>query len=133
MWTFPKASDAPACIALELEMLKTLREKGLSKAELSWSKRYLLRSHAFAIDTAAKRVSLLLDSELYNLPDGYYSRYLDNIKAVTLEQANEALRTRLPEENLLVAVLGTESTTGDAIRAAIPGLDSTEIVPFDAE
>lgn len=133
MWTFPKASDAAACIELELGMLKALREKGLSKGELSWAKRYLLRSHAFAVDTAAKRVGLALDSELYGLPAGYYERYLDHIKAVTLEQANEALRARLSEENLLVTVVGTESAIGDAVRGAIPGLGSSEVVPFDAE
>jgi zinc protease len=133
MWTFPKASDAAECIALELGMLKDLREKGLSKAELSWSKRYLLRSHAFAVDTAAKRVGLALDTELYGLPAGYYERYLEHIKSVTLEQANEALRSRLPDEDLLVAVVGTESAIGDAVRAAIPGLGSSEVVRFDSE
>ena len=133
MWTFPKASDAAACIALELQMLKELRDKGLSKSELSWSKRYLLRSHAFAVDTAAKRVGLALDTELYGLPEGYYERYLEHIRGVTLEQANEALRSRLPDENLLVTVVGTESAIGDAVRAAIPGLGASEIVPFDSE
>lgn len=133
MWTFPKAADAAACLALELDMLEKLRAKGLSKAELAWSKRYLVRSHAFAIDTAAKRVGLKLDTALYDLPAGYYDNYTENLRAVTLEQANAALRERLSDEDLLIAVVGTESTVGESVRAAIPRLASSEVVPYDAE
>lgn len=133
LWTFPKAGDAAACIALELEMLESFCEKGLKPAELSWAKRYLVRSHAFSVDTAAKRVGMKLDAELYGLPTGYYTRYVDHLKAVTLEQANLAVKTRLSVEDLLITVVGTESVVGDAIRAAIPRLASSDVVPYDAE
>ena len=133
LWTFPKADDAAPCIALELGMLEAFCEKGLKPAELSWAKRYLVRSHAFSVDTAAKRVGMKLDAELYGLPDGYYGRYVDHLKAVTLEQANEAVKARFSVENLLLTVVGTESVVGDAVRAAIPRLSSSEIVPYDQE
>jgi zinc protease len=133
MWTFPKASDAAGCLALELEMLEALRKKGLAKSELGWAKRYLVRSHAFAIDTAAKRVGLELDAALYELPAGYYERYLDSLRAVTLEQANAALSERLSDENLTIVVVGTESVVGQAVRDAIPRLAASEVVRYDAE
>jgi len=133
LWTFPKASDAPACIALELDMLHALREKGISPGEFGWAKRYLVRSHAFALDTAAKRAGLALDAELYDLPEGYYSRYVENLRAATLEQANQALRERLSDENLLLSVVGTESTTFADVKAAISNLGSAEVVRYDAE
>src|SRR3954471_19724468 len=91
MWTFPKAEDAAPCIKLQLKMLHDLRTKGLTKRELSWAKKYLVRSHAFALDTAAKRVGLLLDSALYGLPEGYYENYIEHVKGVTLEAANAAV------------------------------------------
>jgi zinc protease len=133
MWTFPKASDAAACIALELEMLEKLRRDGLTKSELSWAKRYLVRSHAFAIDTAAKRVGLKLDSTLYDLPAGYFENYTENLRGVTLEQANQALRERLSDENLLVTLVGTEAVVGKDVREAIPRLASSDVVRYDAE
>lgn len=133
LWTFPKADDAAPCIALELEMLEAFTQKGLKPAELSWAKRYLVRSHAFSIDTAAKRVGMKLDAELYGLPAGYYERYVDHLKAVTLEQANQAVQERLSVENLLLTVVGTESLVGSAIRSAIPRLSSSEVVRYDAE
>ena len=131
MWTFPKADDAGACLKLELDMLHELREKGVTKQELSWAKRYLMRSHCFSIDTAAKRVGLALDQALYGLPDDYYSRYLERVNAVTLEQANASVQNRLSDENLLVTVVGTESVIGTSVREAVSNLASTEVVAFD--
>ncbi len=131
MWTFPKADDAGPCLKLELEMLAELCEKGVTKQELSWAKRYLVRSHAFAVDTAAKRVGLELDQALYDLPADYYSRYLERVQAVTLEEANSAVKKRLSIEDLLVVVVGTESVIGDSVRGAIERLAASEVVPFD--
>lgn len=133
MWTFPKATDAGPCIGLELEMLEALVEKGLKKSELSWAKRYLLRSHAFSIDTAAKRVGMVLDAELYDLPPGYYARYLESLRTVGLDEVNAALRSRISAENLLVTVVGTEASVGADVRSAIPRLGGTEVVRYDAE
>ncbi|HEY1535183.1 MAG TPA: pitrilysin family protein [Polyangiaceae bacterium] len=131
MWTFPKADDAGPCLRLELDMLRELREKGVTKQELSWAKRYLVRSHCFAIDTAAKRVGLALDQALYDLPEDYYSRYLERVQAVTLDQANASLQNRLSVDDILVTVVGTNSLIGDAVRDAVVGLASAEVVPFD--
>lgn len=132
MWVFPKATDAAPCIELELELLEKWRNKGVTKKELAWAKRFLIRSHAFAVDTPSKRVGLQLDSALYSLPEGYYENYLEHVKAVTLEQVNEAIRTRISDQDLLVTVVGTEKDVGDDIRKAIAGLSQSEVVPFDS-
>jgi zinc protease len=132
MWTFPKASDAAACIELELELLRLWREQGISKRELNWAKRFLVRSHAFARDTAAKRVGLLLDAALYDLPDGYYARHVEQLSAVTLDQANQAVQRRISDQDLLIAVVGTHAEIGAAVEKAISGLSRVEVVRFDA-
>jgi zinc protease len=133
MWTFPKAEDAGPCIALQLEMLHALRERGVTKKELGWAKRYLTRSHAFALDTPAKRVGLALDSKLYDLPENYYESYLERVRAVTLDEVNQALSARLPEKDLLVVVVGTAADIRSSIESAIPDLAETEVVRFDLE
>lgn len=133
LWTFPKASDAAPCVALQLEMLEAWHEKGVTAKELAWAKRYLVRSHAFAVDTAGKRVGQALDEELYGLPPGYYSQYVDRVQAVTLEEVNAAVQKRITPGDLRITVLGTAAEIEEPIRAAIPRLESSEIVPFDAE
>ena len=114
-------------------MLRAFREKGVTSSEFSWARRYLVRSHAFSIDTAAKRVGLALDTELYDLPPGYHARYLENLKAATLEQANQAIRERVSDENLLLSVVGTEATTLSDVKNAIPNLAQADVVRYDAE
>jgi zinc protease len=133
MWTFPKAEDAGPCIALKLDLLHQLRERGVTKKELAWAKRYLTRSHAFAVDTPSKRVGMELDAALYDLPADYYSNYLGRIAEVSVEQINQALASRLPEDDLLVVVVGTASALRAQVEAAIPNLQSTEVVPYDSE
>jgi zinc protease len=132
MWTFPKADDAGPCLKLELDMLRELREKGVTKAELAWAKRYMVRSHCFAVDTAAKRVGLELDQTLYDLPADYYAHYVARVQAVTLEQVNLAVQKRLSDDDLLITVVGTESAIGSSVREAVSNLASTEVVAFDS-
>jgi len=100
--------------------------------ELAWAKRYLVRSHAFAVDTASKRVGQALDEEVYGLPPGYHSEYTERIRALSLEDVNAAIRKRITPDDLLITVLGTASDIESAVRDAIPRLDSTEILPFDS-
>ncbi|HWO13455.1 MAG TPA: insulinase family protein, partial [Polyangiaceae bacterium] len=131
MWTHPKADDAGPCLKLELDMLEQWVNEGVTQDELAWAKRYLVRSHAFALDTAAKRVSLKLDAELYQLPPGYYQEYESRVQAVTLDQANDAIRTRISADNLLVTIVGTASHIQGPVEAAIDRLNGSETVPYD--
>ncbi|MCC6216569.1 MAG: insulinase family protein [Polyangiaceae bacterium] len=133
MWTFPKASDAAACIRLELELLEAWRRDGITPEELAQAKSYLVRSHAFSVDTAGKRASHQLDEIVYDLPAGYHSRYLDEVRAVTLAACNEAVHARIPERDLVVTVVATASELQSELQAAIPGLEHTEIIPFDSD
>ncbi len=133
MWTFPKAEDAAPCVALQLHLLEQWRDKGLSQRELTAAKQYLIRSNAFTVDTANKRVGLTVEEALLGLPEGYHERWPEAVRAVTLEQANAAVRARLSSDDLVVSVLGTASVVADALAAAIPRLDERTLVPFDSE
>lgn len=133
MWTFPAATDAAGCVALEIELLDKLVAGGVSDREVRFIQRYLMRSWAFEIDTAQKRVHHALDIELLGLPFDYYSRYIAHIGAVTADAANAAVRERLHPSDLVITVVGTASTTLDAVRAAIPALASEEVVAYDLE
>jgi zinc protease len=133
MWTFPSAADAPKCIALEIDMLQKLSDKGVTPAEVRFIQRYLARSFAFEVDTAPKRLHHALDTELLNLPEGYFSTYVERIGEVTAEAASTAVRARLAPDALLVAVVGTASQLLDDVTRAVPGIESTSVVPFDVE
>jgi zinc protease len=133
MWSAPAAGDAAACLALELELLHAFRADGVTEDELEFVKRYLVRSHAFEIDTARKRVHQRLEAAVYDLPEGYHERYVEHVRGVGRDAANQAVKLRVPEDDLVVAVVGTHAELGDAIAKAIPGLAEAVVLPADFE
>jgi zinc protease len=132
VWTFPAAQDAAPCIALELALLESWIGEGIREDELAFVKSYLVKSHAFSVDTADKRVEQAVDVWLYDLPSDYFSAYTKRIDAVSLADVNSALQRRLSAKDLVITVLATESAIGDALRS-LPDLVSTQVVPFDID
>ncbi len=133
LWTAPATGDAAACLGLELELLHTLRADGVTQEELDFVKKYLVRSHAFEIDTARKRVHQKLETALYDLPAGYHDRHVEHVLAVDRASANEAVRLRVPEDDLVIAVVATNAELGAKLAQAIPGLAEVSVLPFDFE
>ncbi len=131
MWTFPAADDAAPCIALELELMQNLVADGITDEELSFVQSYLVKSHAFAIDTPDKRLEQAIELQLLDLPMDYFSGYLQRIREITRESVNDALQRRLDPGNLTLCVVGTEGELGARLRQ-LPGLASVEVVPFDS-
>lgn len=132
MWTFPAATDAAACIALQLELMQEWVENGITDEELAFAKSYLTKSHAFAIDTADKRLEQAVEVWLYDLPQDYFSGYVEHVQGVTREQVNHALKARLSTDDLVLSVVATESELGESLRA-LPGITGYELVAFDAD
>jgi len=133
VWTFPSAADAARCLALEIDLLERWRQRGITSGELAFAKRYLVRSHAFEVDTPQKRVHQRLDVELFGLPADYHSHYVEHVKAVTAAEVNQAVARRISTDELVVSVVGTHAEIGEQIAAAIPGLAHSEVVRYDAD
>jgi zinc protease len=132
VWSAPSAKDGPACLELEIELLRQLREAGLTAEELAFTKSYLARSYAFEIDTARKRVHQRLEEALYDLPEGYHARYQERLRQLTLDEVNASLKTRTPVEDLIVAVVATDMDSGAQLERAAGGRPR-QVVPYDVE
>lgn len=133
MWTFPAATDAAACVALQLQLLERLVDKGVTARELAFARSYITRGHAFEVDTASKRLWQRIEVDLLDLPRTYYTRYLDHLRDVTLGDVNAALRRRLPVKDLVLSVVCTAAELRAPLEAAIPHLRGTTVLPFDAD
>jgi zinc protease len=132
MWTFPAATDAAACIALQLELMEAWVSRGIDEKELDFAKSFLVKSHAFTIDTADKRLEQALEVLLYELPSDYFSRFTSHVQTVTLDEVNAALTKRLPTSDLVLSVVATESQIGDVLRETVKPVH-TEVVSYDAD
>jgi zinc protease len=133
MWTFPAATDAAPCLGLELELLERWVDDGITADELAFAQSYLAESYAFDIDTPYKRVRQSVDELLYDLPEGHHARYVESVRAVTLAEANAAVRRRISYADLAICVVGTASELREALVAAVPRLTSVATVAFDSE
>lgn len=129
----PAAADCPPCLALELDMLEAFVAKGVTERELSFIKNYLVRSHAFEVDTAPKRLGQALEAELLQLGPDYHAAFLEHVRGVKPEDANAAVAQRLHPANLYVVVVGTASELLDKVTASIPRLAGQDVVPFDRD
>ena len=134
MGAFPAAADCAPCVALELKLLEDFAKDGITPRELAFIKNYMIRSHAFEIDTAPKRLGQALEAELLDLPADYHTGYLDHVRAVTLESANAAVRAAPHAER--TSWSSSSAPRGDIldkVSAAIPGLVEHKVIPFDQD
>ncbi|MDB4989987.1 MAG: uncharacterized protein JWN04_5165 [Myxococcaceae bacterium] len=132
MHTFPSSSDAAACMELQLQLMSDWVDRGIDDSELEFAKSYLIKSHAFSIDTADKRLEQAMDVILLDLPKDYYSGFLQHVESVTREQVNAALLNRLSVNDLIFSVVATETELGDALRSAARA-NSSEVIPYDID
>jgi zinc protease len=133
MWMFPSAEDSAPCLKLALDLLETWVDRGVTPREVAFIRRYLVRSHAFDVDTAPKRLHQALDVELLALPRDYFSGWTAKVSAVTPESATAAVKNRIRPENLLSVVVGTAAQVNDPLKTAVRGLVESSVVPFDLE
>ena len=133
MWTFPAAEDAAPCLKLTLDLMATWIGAGVTPREVAFIQRYLVRSHAFEVDTAPKRLHQALDVELLALPADYHTRWIERVRAVTPETAAAAVRNRIHPENVLAVVVCTASNVLEPLKGAMPDASEVSVVPFDQE
>ncbi|MEZ4405547.1 MAG: pitrilysin family protein [Polyangiales bacterium] len=132
MWSFPGAADAPACVALQLRMVRDLVQRGVRPRELDLAKSFLRRGRAFELDTPTRRLSQRIEERVLGLPRGWYDRLNERLDAVTVDDVNAALQRRLSAEDLLVTVVATASELRAPLEK-VGGFDSVRVVPFDAD
>ncbi len=133
MWTFPSSEDAAPCLKLTLELMAQWVEAGVTPREVAFIQRYLVRSHAFEVDTAPKRLHQALDVELLALPADYHSGWVERVRAVTAESATAAVKSRIHPANVLAVVVGTAAQVLEPLKGAMPDASEVGVVPFDKE
>lgn len=130
MWTFPAAKDAHKCLELQLRLYDDWVQNGIRPSELKRAKDFLVKSHAFEIDTASKRLDQRVEAELFGLPQGYFEGFVDRVQRVTRKDANAALRARLSKRDLAMVVVATAKDVRKDL-STLPGLNDVKVVPFD--
>jgi zinc protease len=129
LYSHPSVENAPACIALQLELIEAFVAKGVTQKELSASRDYLIKSHAFDRDTATKRLEPRLDALVHGLPAAFYRNYIENVREVTVTQARTAVRTHLSAQDQSIVVVATARDLRAKLEK-LPGVLSIETMDW---
>ncbi|MFT5431417.1 MAG: zinc protease [Myxococcota bacterium] len=135
MWNFhfyPAADDAVKALALGLDLHRQWASDGITAEELTFASSYLTNRFPFHLQTPRHRLMEKLRLRLLGLPADETSRYMSNVAAVTVEQANAATARHLPPGDLTVVMVCTAADLIGEI-AALPSVDSVEVHPYDQD
>lgn len=125
--TFTKVETTRALIDAARAVLRQAASKGLTAEELQRAKAFKAGSFARSSQTPEALARRLAAIELYGLPADYLQKYLSRISAVTLVEANRALRRYFDPGRLAMVVVGPLA----AIRPQLKGLGKLEERPLE--
>jgi zinc protease len=128
VFTHPSTEHVADCLSLELELVDRFVARGPSAAELRFAKSYLVKSHAFDLDTPQKRLDPRVECEVHGLPRSFHERFVDRVGTVELGDARAAVTRRLSSNDLTIALVATAREVERPLRELV---DDVRVVPFD--
>lgn len=105
-----------------------IRAEAVTTDELSLATSYLDGVFPIRFETTAAIAAALSVLVIHDLPDDYYDRYREHVRAITTEQILQAAQRYLHPEALQLAAVGDPA----AIRGPLAGLGFGPITVYDA-
>jgi zinc protease len=106
-----------------------MQKEGVTAEELEFSKKGMAGSFAQTFETPLQIAMALQSIVLYNLPEDYFTKYLQNIDAVTLPEVQKVAKRYLDSSKMAVVVVGDLKE----VRKAVEALKIGETVVCDLE
>lgn len=103
--TYSKNETAIETLRLVLDELRKLKSNGVTKEELDSSKSYFVGHFPLSMETPAQIAAKIIDQEFYGLPENYLDKYLDNIKAVSMEDIERTIKRILDPGNIVITLV----------------------------
>jgi zinc protease len=97
--------------------IRNLRDNGITEEELASAKANLSGSFGRSLESPSTIANFFLNIERYNLPQDYYTTYLQRLNALTIDQVNAAAKRVLKPENMYITVVGNGSEVQEGLLA----------------
>ena len=127
MWTHPSNENAKACATRQLELYREFAERGITKREVSFVKKMLVRGHCFDRDTAHKRLDAALDVAVSKIPRAHVFDYEALVSKVDQADVKDALRARLSTRDLTMSVVMDKEAAKRAF-SELPGVSALTVI-----
>ncbi|MBL8292546.1 MAG: insulinase family protein [Bryobacterales bacterium] len=130
MVTFTKTDTTAKTIDLALDVLRRLRDKGITAEQLQSAKAYVKGVFPTEnLETSDQLAQVLGDLELFTLNRGEIDDLFSRIDSITPEQATAAARKYFRAENLQFTLIGNAAQIREAVARYAP---TTKTVPISA-
>jgi zinc protease len=106
--------------------LENLVAGGPTDEEVAASRDFAAGIFGLQMETAGQIASRVTQCVVYGLPDDYYHRYRDNVRAVTTEQVADAARSHIRPSEAQIVVVGAADEIVGPLEAL--GLGPVEVV-----
>ena len=128
--TMPAAEQTKDTLELVLSLWREFARDGLRQDELDFAKSYLEGRWAFEIDTADDRLEQRIDAVIMDLPADAPATFVPRLRALTLDQVNEAVHAWVRPDDTTIIV----TATAEDLAAEIDGLVDAklEVVAYDS-
>jgi zinc protease len=119
--SFTGTETTAKAIDLALELMKRLRQKGITAEQLQSAKNYLKGTYPSEhLETADQIAEAISEIELFDLNRDDVDDLFARIDAVTLERANEVAKRYYTTDNLTFVLLGNAGTIASEIKKYAP-------------
>jgi zinc protease len=113
-YTQTKTATAHRALEIFFEEFDKIRKEPPSEAELETARDSYINNFVFQFDSPGEIVNRLMSLEYDDYPPDYYQKYLDNIRAVTLDDIRRVADKYIkPDSMTIVVVADTSAIVGD--------------------
>lgn len=121
--TYTQTKSTGKAIDLALDVLRRLREKGISSEMLQSAKNYIKGGFPTReLETADQVAGILGELEIFGLNKGEVDDYFSRIDAVTREQATETARKWYRDDNLQFLLVGDAAAIREVVGKYAPAM-----------
>ena len=105
-YCFTKSGSTLESIRLMSDIVRNLKEKGISPEELDWARSSILNNFVFKFTSPARIVGAQVGIAYDKLPQEFLQTYRDSIMAITVEDVNRVAAEHLQPDRMVVMVVG---------------------------
>lgn len=124
--TFTKNESVGRTIDETLKVYRETVEKGVTEQELEAAKAQLIGQFPRAVETADGLALNMLMLDYYGVPMSYLTDFQKNVRKVSLNDVNQAIRSHLDAAKLKILIYGDEKVIGSQLKDLQPTVEKAK-------
>ena len=125
--TFTRNETTEKAIDMTLDVLKKLREQGISESDLKSAKAYIKGQFPPQIETTDQLAAQITQLEFYDLDEREINDFYAKIDAMTMDDARRVIKQYFPLDDLVFVLIGKASEIEGAAKKYAPKMDTKSI------